>query len=249
MPRERAVEVLLRGGGFEQGMSVFALVHGSCQDAWVWHKVMPLLRAGGHRVVAMDLPLSDSAAGANEYADAVVSALANLDEPPILVGHSMAGMVIPVVASRRPVELLVFLAAAIPKLGRSLFDRFRGEERDMFQPDWPGKDPSRNRQDALDYLFHDCDWTLAEEAIRHLRPQASSRVATEAPPLEKWPAVPSQSIVCAEDRTFNPRWSRGASRRLLGVEPIEIPGGHCPFLSRPDLLAAELAGLAASEAA
>src|SRR2546422_2363261 len=40
-------------------------------------------------------------------------------------------------------------------------------------------------------------------------------------------------------RSFNPRWSRGASRRLLGVEPIEIPGGHCPFLSRPDLLAAE----------
>src|SRR5437016_12124649 len=85
MPRERAVEVLLRGGGFEQSMSVFALVHGSCQDAWVWHKVIPLLRAGGHRVVAMDLPLSDAAAGANEYADAVVSALANLDEPPILV--------------------------------------------------------------------------------------------------------------------------------------------------------------------
>jgi pimeloyl-ACP methyl ester carboxylesterase len=249
MPRERAVEVLLRSGGFEEGMSVFALVHGSCQDAWVWHKVIPLLRADGHRVVAMDLPLSDPNAGASEYADAVVSALANLDEPPILVGHSMAGMVIPVVASRRPARLLVFLAAAIPKLGKSLFDRFHGEERDMFQPDWPGKDPSRNRQHALDYLFHDCDGTLAEEAITHLRRQASSRVAREAPPLEKWPTLPSQSIVCAEDRTLNPVWLRGASRRLLGVEAIEIPGGHCPFLSRPELLAAELAGLAAGEPA
>ena len=249
MPRECAVEVLLRGGGFKEGMSVFALVHGSCQDAWVWHKVIPLLRADGHRVVAMDLPLSDPHAGANEYADAVVSALGTLDEPPIVVGHSMAGMVIPVVASRRPVRLLVFLAAAIPKLGKSLLDRFRGDERDMFQPDWPGKDPSRNRQHALDYLFHDCDRTLAEEAITHLRPQASSRLATETPPLEKWPAVPSQSIVCAEDRTLNPAWLRGASRRLLGVEAMEIPGGHCPFLSRPDLLAAALAGLAAWEPA
>jgi pimeloyl-ACP methyl ester carboxylesterase len=248
MPRERAVEVLLRGGGFEQSMSVFALVHGSCQDAWVWHKVNPLLRSRGHKVVTMDLPLTDSGAGANEYADAVVSALGNLHEPPIVVGHSMTGMVIPVVASRRPGKLLVFLATAIPKLGWSLFDRFRGEERDMFQPHWPGKDPSRNRQHARDYLFHDCDRTHAEEAITHLRPQASSRVAREAPPLEKWPAV-SQSIVSAEDRTLNPRRSRGASRRLLGVEPIEIPGGHCPFLSRPDLLAAELAGLAASEPA
>ena len=249
MPRKRAVEVLLRGGGFEEGMSVFALVHGSCQDAWVWHKVIPWLRAHGHRVVAMDLPLGDPSAGASEYADAISSTLANLDEPPILVGHSMAGMVIPVVASRRPVELLVFLAAAIPRLGKSLFDRFRGEERDMFQPDWPGKDPSRNRQHALDYLFHDCDRTLAEEAISHLRPQASSRVAPEPPPLKKWPGVPSQSIVCAEDRTLNPAWSREASRRLLGVEAIEIPGGHCPFFSRPDLLAAELAALAAWEPA
>lgn len=243
------MEVLLWGGGFEAGMSVFALVHGSCQDAWVWHKVAPLLRAEGHGVVAMDLPLADPNAGASEYADALRRALATLEEPPILVGHSMAGMVIPVVASRRPVELLVFLAAAIPKLGKSLLDRFRGEECDMFQPDWPGKDPSRNRQHALDYLFHDCDRTLAEEAIAHLRPQASNRVATEPPPLEKWPAVPSQSIVCAEDRTLNPAWSREASRRLLGVEAIEIPGGHCPFLSRPDLLAASLAALAAREPA
>src|SRR2546429_9884480 len=119
---------------------------------------------------------------------------------------------------RRPPRSTLFpyttLFRSIPKLGRSLFDRFRGEERDMFQPDWPGKDPSRNRQDALDYLFHDCDRTLAEEAIRHLRPQASSRVATEAPPLEKWPAVPSQSIVCAEDRTFNPR----SEERRVGKE-------------------------------
>jgi pimeloyl-ACP methyl ester carboxylesterase len=230
-------------------MSVFALVHGSCQDAWVWHKVVPVLRAAGHRVVAMDLPLEDPNAGASEYADAVVRALTNLEEPPIVVGHSMAGMVIPVVASRRPVQLLVFLAAAIPKPGQSLFDRFRGEECDMFQPDWPGKNPSRNRQQALHYLFHDCDPTMAEAAIRHLRPQASSRVATEAPPIEKWPAVPSQSIVCTADRTINPEWSRKASRTLLGVEPLEIPGGHCPFLSRPELLARELAGLAALEPA
>src|SRR2546429_6956936 len=68
---------------------------------------------------------------------------------------------------RRPPRSTLFpyttLFRSIPKLGRSLFDRFRGEERDMFQPDWPGKDPSRNRQDALDYLFHDCDRTLAED--------------------------------------------------------------------------------------
>jgi pimeloyl-ACP methyl ester carboxylesterase len=222
-------------------MSVFALVHGSCQDAWVWHKVIPELEAMGHRAIAMHLPLEDPNAGASEYADAVIRALSDVREPPILVGHSMAGTVIPVVAARLPVQAMVFLAAAIPKIDASMIERFRGEEKNMFQPDWPGKDPSRNREHALHYLFHDCPAALAEEAIGHLRPQASSHPATEKPPLENWPKVSNVSIVCSEDRTINPAWSRWASRMFLGVEPVEIPGGHCPFLSRPKLLAEELA--------
>src|SRR2546430_7069188 len=51
--------------------------------------------------------------------NAVVRALADLDEPPILVGHSMAGMAIPVVASRRPVQLLVFLDRKSTRLNSS----------------------------------------------------------------------------------------------------------------------------------
>jgi pimeloyl-ACP methyl ester carboxylesterase len=228
-------------------MSVFALVHGSCQDSWVWHKVIPELEGLGHRALAMDLPLGDPTAGASKYADAVVRSLDDLEEPPILVGHSMAGLVIPVVASRRPVRSLIFLAAAIPRIGMSLLDRFRGEEKNIFRPDWPGKDPSRNREDALRYIFHDCPPALAEEAIAHQRPQASSLAVTETPPFAQWPQSSKAYIVCTEDRTIDPDWSRWASRTLLGVEPVEIPGGHCPFLSRPHDLAVLLARLAASE--
>ena len=225
-------------------MSIFALVHGSCSKAWVWHKVIPELESVGHGAIAMDLPLENPDAGASEYADAVVKALDGLAEPPVLVGHSMAGLVIPVVASSRPVQSLIFVAAALPKIGVSLRDRFRGDENNMFQPDWPGKDPSRNREHALHYVFHDCPPALAEEAIAHQRPQASSRVMTEIPPFETWPKVPRASIVCSDDRTINPAWSRWASRALLGVEPVEISGGHCPFFSRPEALARELSRLA-----
>lgn len=226
-------------------MSVFALVHGSCQDAWVWHKVIPELESLGHRTIAMDLPLENPTAGASDYADAVIDAVRQCDELPVLVGHSMAGLVIPVVASRRPVQSLVFLGAAIPKIGVSLLHRFRNDESNMFRPDWPGKNPAQSREQALHYLFHDCEPALAEQAISHLRPQASSRAATEVPPFEGWPKVPKASIVCTEDRTINPEWSRWASRTLLGVEPHEIPGGHCPFLSRPKELAGVLSRLAA----
>lgn len=32
-------------------------------------------------------------------------------------------------------------------------------------------------------------------------------------------------------------WQRNAACELLGIKPIELPGGHCPHVSRPDVLA------------
>jgi len=53
----------------------------------------------------------------------------------------------------------------------------------------------------------------------------------------------SDYIVCAEDRTIDPDWARRTASERLGVDAIEIPGGHCPYLSRPALLAETLVGL------
>ena len=40
-----------------------------------------------------------------------------------------------------------------------------------------------------------------------------------------------------------PDRSRRVSRERLGVEPVELPGSHSPFWSRPGKLAGVLAGL------
>jgi pimeloyl-ACP methyl ester carboxylesterase len=58
-------------------------------------------------------------------------------------------------------------------------------------------------------------------------------------PLLEWPDIPSAYVLCSQDRTIRPEWSRRAARERLGVEAIELPGGHCPHISRPG----ELAGL------
>jgi hypothetical protein len=75
-----------------------------------------------------------------------------------------------------------------------------------------------------------------------LRPQSA------APRLEPWPAdalpdIERTSILCREERVIDPSWSRRMSRDLLGVDPIELDGGHSPFLSRPVELASALAQL------
>ena len=53
-----------------------------------------------------------------------------------------------------------------------------------------------------------------------------------------------RSIVCRDDRAINPDWVRTAARERLGVEAIELDGGHSPFLTRPGELAEVLDSLA-----
>ena len=50
-------------------------------------------------------------------------------------------------------------------------------------------------------------------------------------------AAATVSIVASEDRAIDPAWSRVAARERLGVDAVEVPGGHSPFLARPAELA------------
>ena len=59
-----------------------------------------------------------------------------------------------------------------------------------------------------------------------------------------WPAVPSASVIARDDRSIAVPWSRRAARERLGVEPVELDGGHSPFMSRPAELADVLTALA-----
>ena len=51
----------------------------------------------------------------------------------MLVGHSLAGLTIPLVAARRPVRRLVFLCAVVPEFGRSLADQVAADP-DLYHP-------------------------------------------------------------------------------------------------------------------
>ncbi len=109
-------------------MSTFVLVHGSWHGAWCWDKMVPRLEAAGHQAIAIDLPGHGADSTPLEgmtlasYADRVCETLAALPEPAILVGHSMAGVVISQAAEQCPerIRTLVYLAAYLPRDGESL---------------------------------------------------------------------------------------------------------------------------------
>jgi pimeloyl-ACP methyl ester carboxylesterase len=207
-------------------MSTFGLVHGGGFGAWCWDAVVPELEERGHRAVAVDLSPDDLAAGAVHCAEVVQQAFAGLADL-VLVGHSIAGLTIP-------------LHALLPRPGQSVVDQMKAEP-DMFNPEMFTAPVPFWEDEAVAscFLLHDCPPEVVRDAFRRLRPEPGV-LGREVTPLASWPDVPSSYIVCADDRTATPAWARRAARERLGVEPVEIPGGHCPMLSRPGQLAALL---------
>jgi len=218
------------------------LIHGSYFGAWCWDALVPELEALGHRATAVDLPIGEVGVGASGYADAVVGATDG-SEPPVLVAHSMSGLVAPVVATRRPVARIVFIAAFLPRPGMSANDQRRAEPIDppvapsTFEFTDLGDDVWKVGPNTARELFmHDASDAVAAWAIERLRPQCYA-VMSEITPIETWPAVPVDSIVCRNDRALNTDWARHAARERLGIDAIELDGGHSPMLTRPAELA------------
>src|SRR5258708_37041422 len=80
----------------------FVLVHGAWHGGWCWKKVVPLLQAAGHRVIALTLTglgerahLIDPKVGLTTHVNDVLNTLEMDDLTDIiLVGHSYGGLVI-----------------------------------------------------------------------------------------------------------------------------------------------------------
>jgi Alpha/beta hydrolase family len=229
----------------------FGLVHGAWHGAWCWDLVVAELRERGYGAIAVDLPCDDPQAGAEAYARVVLDALADAEDV-VLVGHSLGGLTIPVVAQQRRVRATVYLAALVPT-GGSSFDDGHTAEPDRLMPGlgagqirYEDGSSAWQPQAAIALMYPDAPPDLAEWAAGRLRRQYW-RVSQEVTPLRFWPAVPSTVIACGADAVVNPDWVRRYARVRFGVEAVRLPGDHSPLLTRP----AELADLlvAAAEAA
>jgi Alpha/beta hydrolase family len=216
----------------------FALVHGAWHGPWCWERLQPELEGRGHRVVAVGLPSEDPSLGSADYAVAVTHALEGVEDDVVVVGHSLAGLAIPLVALARPVRRLVFLCALLPQLGTSLRD-----QEDVFV-DGFGAALVRDELDrsywpagaAEQGLYPECRRPLARWAAARLRRQAHLP-SLETAPLETWPEVESTYVLGERDHVVDTAWSRRAARERLGVEPVELDAGHSPFLTCPRELA------------
>ena len=221
-------------------MATFVLIHGAGSDAWYWHLVAPELEARGHDVVAMDLPSDDDALGFDDYADVVVDAIGDRKDL-VVVGQSLGGFTAPLVCARTRVDLLVLVAAMVPKPGERPGDWWTETGHDVAFREQLEHDGQAADAADDDYLyFHDVrDDLVAETMARGDRDQSGTPM--ERPwPLDAWPDVSTRVLLCRDDRLFPAAFQRQISGERLGITPDEMPGGHLPALAHPRELADRL---------
>src|SRR5262249_16818616 len=107
----------------DPSMGVFVLVHGGGQGGWCWKEGARVLRAQGHAGYAPTLTgfgerADVTAAGFETYVEDV-GLVINFEDlsDVVLVGHSMAGGIVPRVAERMPgrIASVVWLAAVVTR--------------------------------------------------------------------------------------------------------------------------------------
>ena len=224
-------------------MTSFVLLPGAGSTSWYWHRVIPLLEAAGHEVLAVDLPVGDESGGLDDYADVAVAAVEGAlpgRRDVVVVGQSMGAFTAPRLVGRVPVAAIVLVCPMVPAPHESPGDWWAnsGHEQARRDAEAAGGPPADDWDPELLFL-HDVPADVAAASADHVMEQAG-RPFADPFPLDAWPDVPTRVVVGRDDRLFPLAFQRRVVQERLGIQPDELPGGHLAALAHPEALAAYL---------
>ena len=238
-----AVAALVAGAGaaFAQPVKNIVLVHGAFADGSSWSRLIPILQAKGYNVTAVQNPLTS-------FADDVAAtqrAIARLNGPVILVGHSWAGVVITEAGTDPKVVGLVYVAAFAPDLGEQV-----GELGKKYPPPPALASPNVDDKGFL---------TLSADAFKKFGSDLPERealvaAATQGPISASafqaqvsgvaWKTKPSWYVVSTLDQAIDPDEERFFAKRM-NATTTELKASHVSMLSQPKAVAAVIMDAAA----
>jgi pimeloyl-ACP methyl ester carboxylesterase len=233
-------------------MATFVLVHGAWHGGWCFEKLIPVLRAAGHQVLAPDLPGHGSdATPAREVTLAscvarVGETLARASEPAVLLGHSMGGVIITQAGEEYAPQLrsLVYLAAFLPVSGERLASfRAASAVTDLLSTDHEAGVVHLDVSGARQAFYHDCEDADVSAAIARLRPQPIAPWTTRVTLGPRFAALPRHYVECTQDRAI----PLELQRRMHAASPCRVhtlESSHSPFYAMPERLAALLDAIA-----
>jgi pimeloyl-ACP methyl ester carboxylesterase len=217
-------------------MTTLVFVHGACvRDAdWWWSRMTQPLAKLGVPTVAVELPsCGETGETLGDLYDDVLAcraAIAEVDGPVVLCGHSYGGMIITEAGADDRVTQLLYVTSVMPDAGQSQADLVGSEPAPWLQPGEDGTigvDPDMIRE----YFLQDCAESITDEAVRRLARQSLAPFS-QAPRRIAWQQKPATYFVCTEDLATPPATQRQRVREETRL--VEFAAGHHPFLSRPD---------------
>lgn len=230
-------------------MADVLLIHGSSHGAWCWRDVIPALDDLGHNAQAIDLPShGDDPTPVTDitldtYADRIIAAL---DQPKVVIGHSLGGYPISLVAERRPdlVKRLIYVCAYVPKAGHTLSQMRRLAER---QPLIPAIRMSVDRRSfsfdpklARSCFYGDCTEDQIAFALSNLTPQAVAPNETVVPLTDRYASLPRNYIRCTQDGAVPYELQVAMTKDWPTDDVVDMHTSHSPFFSQPRELAAHI---------
>lgn len=119
------------------------MVHGAFCGGWTFDAFRQPFEAAGHPLMTPDLIGHDGASSAagvsmSDYARQIARLADSCETPPILIGHSMGGLVAQMAASRAKISKLILLAPSAPwgVSGASLEEAVSAVSLYTFGPYW-----------------------------------------------------------------------------------------------------------------
>lgn len=207
------------------------LVHGAFADGSSYSRVIPLLQAAGHTVLAAQLPLSSL----DDDIAAVRRALKRFQSPVVLVGHSYGGTVISGAGDDLKVAALVYLAALAQEEGESVLDvlgRFPAVPSvQHYQIDEDGFaviDPAHFPAD----FAADVEPETARVLATSQGPIHVQKCFGASPGAPAWKAKPSFYAVSENDLMVSPDAQRFMAARM-NAQSVSFSASHATPLSRP----------------
>jgi pimeloyl-ACP methyl ester carboxylesterase len=215
-------------------------VHGALvrDGEWWWRPTARLLEERtGIRSRALALPSCGEGAtgGLVEDAAALRAALDGVDSA-IVVGHSYGGTVIAEAGRHPAVAHLLYVSSYLPDVGQSQA-AIVGDEPDPVSIGDSGDGTlALSGYDEVSFaarFLQDADAVTQREAWDRVTAQAAAAFVTPTT-AAGWHGIDSTYLVCAEDRSTSVGLQRHHASRA--TRSVELPTGHHPFLSRPELV-------------
>lgn len=248
-----ALIVAMAGCGKDHGdpanTKTYVIVPGAWSAPYAWLNVKSMLEAQGQKVVIVQLQghgsdqTKFSTIHLQNYRDRVIQVIDSLNTKVILVGHSLAGMVITEVAEKVPlkIEKMIYVAAFLPANNQSLLDLANTDGNSLLGPNIGSVDALVTLdvpRDKLNDIF--------------IQDGSSTIKALVAANYKSEPGLPFKDSVTISNANFGSvdkyyihtlqdhAVSYPLQKRMVAAAGLsktyQINTSHSPFLAKPDSL-------------